>query len=572
MKKNHVQKHSKRSRATTKAASAYSDDLHLLAFDHSFQANIIFDARTGKIISANTAACKLLGYSKSRLLTQNKANIFNTDEVGFVKMMKRSIKQLKSGVLVTCIKKNGKQFPCEINYALFTGHGGIKKVIATLTDRSESILKQRNIDTKKAKVVAFNISLAKLRQRGIDKIKDKRIADNIVLAKSKQKKIDTRNQKIVAHDILMARTKSDHEKLQLALLSKSEYKKSFRLIFNSSSDVLFDSDLITNKVTISYAYEKEFGYKITGNKGHKEDWASHIHKDDLDAVLRDYRRMLLSAETEWNANYRFVKADGSIVNVLSSRIVLRNESGKAYRMIGSMHDISHKNLLEERLEQEIKLKEKQIAEAAADAKEAERSDIGRELHDNVNQLLGVSKMYLDMAKSGGPNSELCIMRSSQYTLAAIEEIRKLTKGLTADTIKNLGLCEAIDEIIRDTMEVNPVKIKADLKDFKEKNINDKFKLNVFRILQEQLTNILKHAKATQIAISLLQNKQSIILSITDNGVGFDTQKKRNGIGIANINSRVSTYNGNVDFISKPGKGCTLTVTFPFTDALVKSAA
>jgi two-component system sensor histidine kinase UhpB len=572
MKKNPAQKHDKRSLVSTKSTSNYSDNLHLLAFDHSFQANIIFNARSGKIISVNTAACKLLGYSKPNLLIQNKANIFNTGEVGFVKMMKMGIRRSKSGVLVTCIKKNGKEFPCEINYALFTGHGGIEMVIATLTDRSESILKQRNIDTKKAKVVAFNISLAKSRQKGIDKIKNKKIAANIVLAKSKQKKIDTRNKKIVANDIVMARTKSDHEKLQLALISKSDYKKSFKLIFNSTSGVLFDSDLISNKVTISYAYEKEFGYKIMGNKGGKEDWTSHIHKDDLDAVLRDYRRMLLSTETEWKANYRFVKGDGSVVNVVSNRIVLRNGAGKAYRMIGSMHDVSQKKVVEERLKQEIKLKEKQIAEAAADAKEAERSDIGRELHDNVNQLLGVSKMYLDMAKSGGPNTELSLMRSSQYTVAAIEEIRKLTKGLTADTIKNLGLCEAIDDIIRDTMEVNPVKIKAELKEFKEQNINDKFKLNVFRILQEQLNNILKHAKATHIAISLLQNKQSIILSITDNGVGFDTRKKRKGIGIANIKSRVSAYNGSVEVVSKPGKGCALTVTFPFTDALLKTAA
>jgi signal transduction histidine kinase len=122
------------------------------------------------------------------------------------------------------------------------------------------------------------------------------------------------------------------------------------------------------------------------------------------------------------------------------------------------------------------------------------------------------------------------------------------------------------------MEVNPVKIKADLKNFKEQNINDKFKLNLFRILQEQLNNIMKHAKATDIAITLLQNEQSIIFSITDNGVGFDTLKKRSGIGIANMKSRVSAYNGRVDFVSKPGKGCALTVTFPFTDELLKTAA
>ena len=113
------------------------------------------------------------------------------------------------------------------------------------------------------------------------------------------------------------------------------------------------------------------------------------------------------------------------------------------------------------------------------------------------------------------------------------------------------------------MEVNPVKIFAELEQFIEQSVNDKFKLNVFRILQEQLNNILKHAKATRVAISLLQNKSSIILSIIDNGIGFDTHKKGPGIGIANIKSRATKYKGTADLVSQPGEGCVLTVKFPF---------
>lgn len=90
-----------------------------------------------------------------------------------------------------------------------------------------------------------------------------------------------------------------------------------------------------------------------------------------------------------------------------------------------MQDLSRQKVLEEKLELEIKLKELQIAEAAEDAKETERSDIGKELHDNINQLLGASKMYVEMAKRGGENSQMYLTRSAEYTLTAIEEIRKL---------------------------------------------------------------------------------------------------------------------------------------------------
>jgi len=616
MRKIPVGKYKQESRSFGKSGTnSYGDNLHRLAFNKSLQANIIITASTGKIIAANSAACKLLSYSKHGILALSKTNIFNTEEDSFIKLTKQGITGGMSNTFVTGIKKSGKLFPCIINYGLFTDRDGKEKAVITLTDLSQSITKQKNIDaikektvahniiiakskqkgidiknvktvahnitiakskqkkidTKKRKIVLDNIHLAKSKQKGIDLIKNKKVADNIILAKSKQKTIDSKKEKIVADNIILAQAKSDDEKLAREVTSKAEFTESFKLIFNSTSDVLFDSDLITNKVTISDAYEKEFGYKVTGNVPHKEDWASHIHEDDLQSVMQDYRRMLLSEETEWKTRYRFVKADGSVVKVISNRIILRNADGKAYRMIGSMHDISKQKVLEEKLAADIKLREKQIADATEDAKETERSDIGRELHDNVNQLLGVSKMYLDMAKRGGENGQMYLVRSSHYTLTAIEEIRKLTKGLTTDTINNLGLCEAISNVIHDTMEVNPVKIHAELEQFKEQSVNDKFKLNVFRILQEQLNNILKHAKATRVAISLLQNKNSIILSIIDNGVGFDTHKKGPGIGIANIKNRATKYKGTADLVSQPGEGCVLTVKFPFNDAVRRTA-
>jgi len=364
--------------------------LHHLAFHNSLQANIVSTVSSGKIIIANSAACKLLGYSKKELLTKRRADIFDINESSFKKMLKQRTAEGQSAALVIAVKKSGKQLPCEITSAIFMDEDGIKKSITTIADMSLSILKQKNIDTKKERIAAHNI----------------------VLARSKQK------------------------------------------------------------------------------------------------------------------------------------------------------------ALKERLDQEIRLKETQIAEAMEEARETERLNIGKELHDNVNQLLGASRLYLTMAKRGGKYSEMYLNRSSEYILIAIEEIRKLTKGLTTDVIKNLGLCVAIDNVARDTMEVNPVKISFAVKGFIENNVTDKFKLNVFRIVQEQMNNILKHANATEVIIRLLQNKETIIISFSDNGVGFDTRKQRKGIGVANIKSRAAIYNGTADFISEPGYGCLLAVSFPITNALL----
>jgi PAS domain S-box-containing protein len=259
----------------------------------------------------------------------------------------------------------------------------------------------------------------------------------------------------------------------------------------------------------------------------------------------------------------------TIEDMSSSLLVQKNIDAKKEKIVA--RDIMAVQLkceaaLEDRLKIETKLKEKQIAEAVEDAKEAERSDIGKELHDNINQLLGASKLYLDLAKSDESNSKMFLKRSSEYTLMAIEEIRILTKGMTTDTIKNLGLCAAIVNISEATMEMSPVNIVCDLKTFKEKTLNYEFKMNIFRIIQEQINNILKHAKATKVVIRLLQTKNALNVSVSDNGIGFDETKKRRGIGIANIQSRAAQYKGVTKFISQPGQGCVLSVNFPFAVA------
>jgi PAS domain S-box-containing protein len=762
--------------------TAAGEMLHHLAFDNSLQPNIITTVSDGKIIVANRAAYTLLGYSKKEILTKSRSTIFDIEETGFKKMLKQRTAEGRSTALVTIIRKNGRAIPCEITSAVFLDEDGIEKAITTIVDMRQHILKQKNIDNEKEKIVAGNIMLAKSKQKGIDHRKEKIVADNIEAARSKQKKIDIHNEKIVADNIVLAKTKQKkidihnekivadnivlaetkqkkidiHNEKVVAdniVLAKTKQKKidihnekivadnivlaetkqkkidirkekivadniteataksaavqaeyrkwknymgkasydvmwdwdivtgkiyvgdsleevfgykirdnnvefkevarcllpgerdkiekkmrkrlfsanktwhdsfmlirrdgsialtksrasivrnvkgepihmigaikdvtllkelemkvslqreqdkrldneiaaSFKLIFNSSTDVLYDSDMVTNEVLISDAYENVYGYKITGNMTPMLDWISYIHPDDKEAVLQDYVRVVASAEMEWKKNYRFLKADGSVANVISRCIIIRNAEGTALRMIGSMQDNSKEKVLEEKLEQEIKLKEKQIAEASSDAKDTERSDIGKELHDNINQLLGASRLYLEMAKQGGVNSKMYLSRSSEYTLSAIDEIRKLTKGLTTDTIKNLGLCEAIENIVRDTMEINPLTITANLEKFIEYSVHEKFKLNLFRIVQEQLNNILKHAQATKVNIVLSQNKKFVVLSISDNGVGFDIEKKRTGIGVDNIKSRAGSFNGSAAFVSQPGQGCLLTVTFP----------
>lgn len=293
---------------------------------------------------------------------------------------------------------------------------------------------------------------------------------------------------------------------------------------------------------------------------------------DLSASLRIQKNIDLKREKVVTADiFRARSASdatlhrlGALEHKLDKEITIKEK----LRSSSLIQQAAFEKEIEEKVNLEIRLKEIQIAEAIIDAKELERSDIGKELHDNVNQLLGASRLYLEMAKKDDANREMYLTRSSEYTLTAIEEIRKLTKGLTADAIKNFGLGEAIGTICRDTMEISTIKLSCMVDPKIENRVNEKFKLNVFRIVQEQINNTLKHAKASAIRIRLSLIKKTILLVISDDGIGFDTGKKVNGIGLTNIQSRAELYNGTAHFASDPGKGCVLTVTFPVTAALL----
>ena len=167
-----------------------------------------------------------------------------------------------------------------------------------------------------------------------------------------------------------------------------------------------------------------------------------------------------------------------------------------------------------------------------------------------------------MARKNVAYKETYLNRSSEYILSAIEEIRKLTKGLITDAVNSIGLCDAIEHVIKDLMEIHPVKISCKMDDKFQAQLNPKFSLHVFRIVQEQLTNIIKHSKASVVTIRLFRDKTDVVLSIVDNGIGFDISKKAEGVGIMNIKSRAASNGGEASFASKPGMGCALTIRFP----------
>jgi two-component system sensor histidine kinase UhpB len=282
---------------------------------------------------------------------------------------------------------------------------------------------------------------------------------------------------------------------------------------------------------------------------------------------KDFARTFIQTDLEKKADiWTHIKKTGElmVVDVSSHKIDFNGVAA----VLAIANNITEKIRLEEKLEEEKLLKQKEITEAMIQVQEKERYEISTELHDNVNQQLTVAMMYIASAQQKMTGESELLKQSSGFILNAIEEIRKLSQTLVTPLIKHFGLSKAIEGLLDDVSAVNPIQIELTADAFYEDDIKYDFKLSIFRIVQEQMNNIIKHSKATTVNIELVRNENYVHLKIGDNGVGFDISAQRKGIGIYNIISRSDLYNGIVDLQSSPGNGCSICITFPLKDNIL----
>ncbi|HEY4062954.1 MAG TPA: ATP-binding protein [Puia sp.] len=202
-------------------------------------------------------------------------------------------------------------------------------------------------------------------------------------------------------------------------------------------------------------------------------------------------------------------------------------------------------------------------EAIIVAREAERTRIGHELHDNVNQILASGQLYLSLLHQDTENFREIKNKTMEILNMAIEEIRTLSRSMVVQGMKAGGLIASIKDLINDLRYCGLFVIgftHSDICDLELLNQNKKVAL--FRIVQEQTRNILKYSKAKRISISLEINFDRVRLEIKDDGQGFDPENTQKGLGLSNIFERARLYNGKALLNTSPGKGCSVIVNIP----------
>jgi PAS domain S-box-containing protein len=245
------------------------------------------------------------------------------------------------------------------------------------------------------------------------------------------------------------------------------------------------------------------------------------------------------------------------VEIYSSPITLND---KSYRLVIAI-DVTEKIVMQEII-LEYKIQEQnKITKAVINAQEKERAEIGEELHDNVNQLLAASKLYLNHSLSCEGDKTEFILKGQEYVAIAISEIRKLSHALVGVVDKETTLCDSIDELVKSISVVENIAIAFTCPNYEDDTFGTGLKQTIYRIVQEQLNNILKYAAATKAEIEIMHHNDDLLLTINDNGKGFNTLEKSTGIGLKNIKNRAAVYNGEVHILSSVGNGCKMKVIF-----------
>jgi len=334
-----------------------------------------------------------------------------------------------------------------------------------------------------------------------------------------------------------------------------ESEKRYSDLFNASPQPMWVFDIVTLLfIQVNHAATSHYGYS-------EEEFLSMTILDirppgEKLKPIEIIDRVMSEKEDNHKGSFRHRKKSGELIEVeiYSNPIVVNN---RKYRSVIAI-DVTEKKSFDHA-----------ITKAIIKTQEDERYEIGGELHDNVCQILVSSRITLGMLKDSlPPSSMLWFDQSEKNIVLALDEIRNLSHRLAPAFFDETTLEEAFKKLFSTFNIAAKYEIFLQFDEAVKKTpISLEIELNLYRILQEQLRNILNHARATSIAVSVTVIDEILHMKVTDNGVGFDAKKVKNGIGLANMRRRAELFSGNFEIASLVGDGCTITVDIPLTGSV-----
>lgn len=254
--------------------------------------------------------------------------------------------------------------------------------------------------------------------------------------------------------------------------------------------------------------------------------------------------------------------DGTLHWSDTTIIPFAGDNGRPYQYLAIRFDITEKRKLENELIQQQKMEQIRITETALEAQEKERNYLGQELHDNVNQILVGTKLLLSIVRDHPEENNHLVGPCVDNLQHAIDENRKLSHSLVTPDLSLQSLPKQLKQMTHEMFFASEISVTIESKEFKEKLLDKQRKIAIYRIAQEQCTNIIKYAKAKNVTIILRSENGTFHMKIADDGQGMEAGNATDGIGIRNIKGRVSIFGGKASIDTKPGKGFALLIEIP----------
>lgn len=337
-----------------------------------------------------------------------------------------------------------------------------------------------------------------------------------------------------------------------ALLQTQLVNELYENVSKATSDTIRDWDLVTDTIQFNTGIFDVFGYTAFDLKQASNFGWDKVHPDDKARVEDTLSVCLEHKLRNVQMEYRFRCADGSYKYVFDRSSIVYDDTGKPIRMVGAMQDITWQK--EENL---------RITKATLEAQEQERNLLGRELHDNINQILLGSLLSLDMSrKVEQDRSPIFVEKTMGYITQAIDEIRKLSHRLAPASLTELPLKQIFEGLLLTFNIGDRPHIVLEVDVFPKEMLSDEIRTNLYRICQEQVGNVLKYADAENLWIHVKWSGDHIVMTIRDDGKGFNPRGKHKGIGLSNMQKRAELLQGTFFLKTAVGQGCEITIMVP----------
>ncbi len=297
----------------------------------------------------------------------------------------------------------------------------------------------------------------------------------------------------------------------------------------------------------------------------QDEYRKKFHPDDLskaDLVMQK----AIENKKGYSYQYRIRANNGTVKHILETAEVILNEKTGFTGLKGTAQDITHLIKAEEKLQSSYK-QIKQLVTHQQEIREQERTNMAREIHDELGQQLTGLKMYISWLNKKLINQEPEIKDKFNAAIELIENtiktVRKISMELRPSMLDDLGLMAALEWQSNEFEKRSGIHTVF-INQTGNREIPARLKTGLFRIFQESLTNVARHADAKKIVSSLKFNDDHIVLTITDDGKGFafKTIESKKTLGLFGMKERTLEMGGKYDIKSEPGKGTTVSVVIP----------